>query len=136
MHTNPHIKVVEFWYPDHYGSRLWDPMAHSGSRVWVPYGSGVWDPFSFFDQRVVELSKQYLPQLSCGFSDARVSVHYQDGAEFMMQHPNQFDIIITDSSDPIGMLGPTCIHKLMFTLCSFLSYSLWLICYIHTPCVH
>ncbi|CAI8037195.1 Spermidine synthase, partial [Geodia barretti] len=54
------------------------------------------------DQRVVELSKQYLPQLSCGFSDSRVAVHYQDGAEFMTQHPSQFDVIITDSSDPIG----------------------------------
>ena len=55
-------------------------------------------------QRVVELSKQYLPQLSCGFSDSRVAVHYQDGAEFMTQHMSQFDVIITDSSDPIGMI--------------------------------
>lgn len=53
-------------------------------------------------QRVVELSKQYLPQLSCGFSDSRVHVHYQDGAEFMAQHRNKFDVIITDSSDPVG----------------------------------
>ena len=53
-------------------------------------------------QRVVELSKQYLPQLSCGFSDARVKVHYRDGAEFMAEHSDEFDIIITDSSDPIG----------------------------------
>ena len=52
----------------------------------------------------MELSKQYLPQLSCGFSDSRVAVHYQDGAEFMTQHPSQFDVIITDSSDPIGMI--------------------------------
>ena len=56
-------------------------------------------------QRVVELSKQYLPQLSCGFSDARVKVHYRDGAEFMAEHSNEFDIIITDSSDPIGRDG-------------------------------
>ena len=53
-------------------------------------------------QRVVELSKEYLPQLSCGLSDGRVQVHYQDGAEFMAQHKNMFDIIITDSSDPVG----------------------------------
>ena len=56
-------------------------------------------------QRVVELSKQYLPQLSCGFSDARVKVHYRDGAEFMAEHSDEFDIIITDSSDPIGRDG-------------------------------
>ena len=52
---------------------------------------------------MVELSKQYLPQLSCGLSDSRVHVHYQDGAEFMAQHRNKFDVIITDSSDPVGM---------------------------------
>lgn len=65
-----------------------------------------------FKQRVVELSKQYLPQLSCGFSDSRVSVHYQDGAEFMTQHSGEFDIIITDSSDPIGIYNYTVLELL------------------------
>ena len=49
---------------------------------------------------------QYLPQLSCGFSDSRVHVHYLDGAEFMAQHRNKFDVIITDSSDPVGKRQP------------------------------
>ena len=51
---------------------------------------------------MVEISKQYLPQQSCGFSDPRVQVHIQDGEEFVAQHKQKFDVIITDSSDPVG----------------------------------
>ena len=67
-------------------------------------------------QRVVELSKEYLPQFSCGFSDTRVSVHCEDGAEFMTRHKNKFDVIITDSSDPIGRektVGIEVVHRLL-----------------------
>ena len=54
---------------------------------------------------MIEISKQYLPQLSCGFSDSRVQVHVQDGKEFMVQYNQEFDVIITDSSDPVGAKG-------------------------------
>ena len=53
-------------------------------------------------QRVIEVSKRYLPQTAVGFSSPKVRVHIQDGAEFMQQCAGQFDVIITDSSDPIG----------------------------------
>ena len=59
--------------------------------------------FTPFNKRVVELSREYLPQLSCGLSDARVSIHYQDGEEFMKQQSCQYDVIITDSPDPFGV---------------------------------
>ena len=62
--------------------------------------------FSFqthtYIQRVIEVSKRYLPQTAVGFSSPKVKVHIQDGAEFMQQCAEQFDVIITDSSDPIG----------------------------------
>ena len=53
-------------------------------------------------QRVIEVSKHYLPQTAVGFSSPKVKVHIQDGAEFMQQCAGQFDVIITDCSDPIG----------------------------------
>ena len=53
-------------------------------------------------QEVIEVSKRYLPKLAVGFSSPKVKVHIQDGAEFMQQCAGQFDVIITDSSDPIG----------------------------------
>ena len=34
--------------------------------------------------------------------DARAELHYQDAAEFMKGHAAEFDVIIVDSSDPVG----------------------------------
>ena len=56
----------------------------------------------FWLQRVIEVSKEYLPTLAVGYKDPRVKVHVQDGAKFLVDHRESFDVIITDSSDPIG----------------------------------
>ena len=53
-------------------------------------------------QRVIEVSKRYFPQTAVGFSSPKVKVHIQDGAEFMQQCTGQFDVIISDISDPAG----------------------------------
>ena len=37
-----------------------------------------------------------------GFEHPKVSLHIGDGFEFIKNHPSEFDVIITDSSDPIG----------------------------------
>lgn len=54
------------------------------------------------DGRVVELSKKYLPKMACGFDSPKLTLTIGDGFEFMKQHVGEFDVIITDSSDPIG----------------------------------
>ncbi|AEF95255.1 Spermidine synthase [Desulfotomaculum nigrificans CO-1-SRB] len=54
------------------------------------------------DRRVVETAKEFLPEISCGLNDPRVEVLYQDGIKYVQEHQNEFDIIITDSTDPIG----------------------------------
>jgi spermidine synthase len=55
------------------------------------------------DAGVVEFSKQYLPSLSDGaFDDARLNLVIADGAEFVAQSQDRFDVIIIDSTDPIG----------------------------------
>jgi len=54
------------------------------------------------DKMVIEVSKKYLPQTSIGFIDSRVTVHYGDGAAYMKEKKGEFDIILVDSSDPIG----------------------------------
>jgi spermidine synthase len=54
------------------------------------------------DQDVVEVSKKWLPFLSDSFRNAKLQLHIGDGFEFLKSHPAQFDVIITDSSDPIG----------------------------------
>jgi spermidine synthase len=54
------------------------------------------------DADVIKYSKQYLPSLAKGFDDPRVKVHIMDGAKFMAENESSFDVIITDSSDPVG----------------------------------
>jgi len=54
------------------------------------------------DDRVVELSKQYLPEMACGFENKKLKLTIGDGFDYMKKHKNEFDVIITDSSDPIG----------------------------------
>jgi len=54
------------------------------------------------DKGVIDVSKKYLPSLAKGYDDPRVKVRIMDGAKFMDEHKDSFDVIITDSSDPIG----------------------------------
>ncbi|XP_055386739.1 spermidine synthase [Condylostylus longicornis] len=54
------------------------------------------------DERVVELSKKYLPHMAIGFKNPKLKLTIGDGFEYMKNHINEFDVIITDSSDPVG----------------------------------
>ena len=55
------------------------------------------------DAGVVEFSKTYLPMLSDGaFDDPRLNLVIADGADFMKAPGDNFDVIIIDSTDPIG----------------------------------
>jgi len=54
------------------------------------------------DAKVVEVSKQFLPSIAASLSDPRVTVRIQDGFDFLRDHPSHFDVVITDSSDPVG----------------------------------
>lgn len=54
------------------------------------------------DDVVIAVSKQYLPFMGKGLEHPKLTLHVGDGFEFMKQHKNEFDVIITDSSDPVG----------------------------------
>ncbi|KAF7547231.1 hypothetical protein G7046_g9065 [Stylonectria norvegica] len=54
------------------------------------------------DEAVIRVSKQYLPNMSSGFDHPKVKVHIGDGFKFLADYKNEFDVIITDSSDPEG----------------------------------
>lgn len=54
------------------------------------------------DGMVVEACKTYLPALTCGLSDPRVTVNIGDGIAYMAEEARDFDVIIIDSSDPVG----------------------------------
>jgi len=54
------------------------------------------------DEEVVNVSKDFLPTISTGFSDPRTNLVIGDGAEFVKNTKDIYDVIIVDSSDPIG----------------------------------
>ncbi|XP_050545524.1 spermidine synthase-like isoform X2 [Daktulosphaira vitifoliae] len=54
------------------------------------------------DERVVKLTEKYMPFMACGFENKKVTLHIEDGFEFMKKNLQKFDVIITDSSDPVG----------------------------------
>ncbi|MCP3940450.1 MAG: spermidine synthase [Desulfobacteraceae bacterium] len=58
--------------------------------------------FCEIDEAVIAVSKKFLPELGCGFDDSRVNVHIGDGNAFIQKKINAYDVIIVDSSDPIG----------------------------------
>lgn len=54
------------------------------------------------DEAVPRVSKKYLPNMAIGFEHPKVKVHIGDGFEYLKDKTNQYDVIITDSSDPDG----------------------------------
>lgn len=54
------------------------------------------------DEAVIRVSKMFLPTLSQCYEDPRVEVFIGDGFKFLPEHENEYDVIVTDSSDPVG----------------------------------
>ncbi|KAJ9563807.1 hypothetical protein OSB04_008967 [Centaurea solstitialis] len=55
------------------------------------------------DKMVVDVSKEYFPDVAVGYQDPRVTLHVGDGVAFLKAAPaGSYDAVIVDSSDPIG----------------------------------
>ncbi|KAI1301710.1 Spermidine synthase [Halotydeus destructor] len=54
------------------------------------------------DEAVVRVSKQFLPFMACGFDSPKLELIIDDGYKYVLDHKEDFDVIITDSSDPLG----------------------------------
>jgi spermidine synthase len=55
------------------------------------------------DHEVIELSQRFLPDVSKGaFADPRAAVIVGDAARYVVETASKFDVIIVDSTDPIG----------------------------------
>lgn len=55
------------------------------------------------DAEVIEISRRYLPNHSQGaFDDPRASIVIDDGLRYVRESSDVFDVIISDSTDPIG----------------------------------
>ena len=67
------------------------------------------------DQTVVEASLRFLPEISDGaYSDPRAELKVLDGARFVAETTERFDVILVDSTDPVGpaaaLIGDQFLH--------------------------
>ena len=54
------------------------------------------------DKKVVDICKELISQTSCKLDDKRVNLFFEDGLEFVKRKNNEYNLIIVDSTDPIG----------------------------------
>lgn len=54
------------------------------------------------DEMVIQKCKKYLPTISYGLDSKKVNVHIADGVKFVGNTESDYDIVIIDSTDPIG----------------------------------
>jgi spermidine synthase len=54
------------------------------------------------DKLVVDVCREYLPATAGALDDPRVTIHYTDGVEYMRDCRTKYDLIIVDSTDPVG----------------------------------
>lgn len=54
------------------------------------------------DKKVVDVCREYLPSLTCSLDDERVHIYYEDGLKFARSKTGVYDLVIVDSTDPIG----------------------------------
>ena len=55
------------------------------------------------DRRVIEISRQYFPDVSCGLDDKRVRIIIEDATRLIEGIEDEYDVVIVDSTDPIGV---------------------------------
>jgi spermidine synthase len=58
--------------------------------------------FIEIDRDVIEVSRKFFPTVSCSVDDPRVEIKNMDGAEFIKSKSSEIDLVIVDSTDPIG----------------------------------
>jgi len=54
------------------------------------------------DRLVVDVCREFFPLTACRLDDPRVTLFFEDGLAFVAQKERAYDLIIVDSTDPIG----------------------------------
>ncbi|MEE5992596.1 MAG: polyamine aminopropyltransferase [Oscillospiraceae bacterium] len=54
------------------------------------------------DKLFVEVCREFFPDNAKGLDDPRVTVFYRDGLRFLRGKQDEYDLIINDSTDPLG----------------------------------
>ena len=54
------------------------------------------------DKLVVDACKKYIPETASKLDDSRINIYFDDGVKFVSNKEDEYDLIIVDSTDPIG----------------------------------
>lgn len=54
------------------------------------------------DEAVVRAAKKYFPKIASELENPKVEVLFADGVQHIKEHQNDYDVIIVDSTDPVG----------------------------------
>ena len=54
------------------------------------------------DEKVIEAARRWLPSISSGLDDPRTRIDVGDGIDHVARSPDTYDVIIVDSTDPVG----------------------------------
>lgn len=54
------------------------------------------------DGMVIEACKKYLPTIACELDNPKVEIRVADAIEYIKDKKNEFDIVLIDSTDPMG----------------------------------
>ena len=54
------------------------------------------------DVRVIQAARDFFPALACAFDNPKAEVIVDDGIKYIQNHQNEFDVIIIDSTEPVG----------------------------------
>lgn len=54
------------------------------------------------DRAVIEACRKYLPETACGMDHPKVNLVVGDGLAWVADRAEEYDVIIVDSSDPVG----------------------------------
>lgn len=58
------------------------------------------------DRMVIDACKKHMPSLSCALQDPRLDLIIDDGVRYVADTDETFDLVIVDSTDPIGPAEP------------------------------
>ena len=84
------------------GGALREVLKHPVKRAWMVE----------IDGQVIEACREHFPWLRAAFRDRRAELVVADGNIFIDETPERFDVILVDSSDPVG--PSTVLHQEVF----------------------